>query len=91
MSEQTVQPPVAGDIPVQYFEGIPCLDLRQVTTPPKPLIAIIELIEREQTGDIVHVLMSRDPINLYPELVERGWTWTKQLTEDGSLRLILSH
>lgn len=69
---------MAGDVPVLWEAGAPCLDLRGIHTPPKPLVAIIELIERADTGDTVRVLMARDPINLYPELVERGWSWAKE-------------
>ncbi len=90
MKETPEIPPVAGDIPVLYLANSPHLDLRLVTTPPKPMVAIIELLEREETGDIVHVYMSRDPINLYPELVERGWSWSKTFATDGFLHLVLS-
>ena len=38
----------------------------------------------------VRVLIARDPVNLYPELLERGWSWTKERAEDGSLRLTLT-
>jgi hypothetical protein len=81
--------PVAGNVPVLWEEGALCLDLRGIDTPPKPLVAIVELIERADTGDRVRVLIARDPVNLYPELVERGWSWTKELAEDGSLCLTL--
>jgi hypothetical protein len=81
--------PVAGDVPVLWEAGALCLDLRGIETPPKPLVAIIELIERPDTGDTVRVLMARDPVHLYPELAERGWSWTKELAEGGGLCLIL--
>lgn len=84
------RPPVAGDVPVLWEAGALCLDLREFDVPPKPLVAIVELIERIDTGNTVRVIMARDPVNLYPELVERGWSWTKELAEDGSLRLILT-
>ncbi len=90
MSETVKRAPVAGDIPVLWESGALYLDLRGIDTPPKPLVAIVELIERTDTGDTVRVLIARDPINLYPELVERGWSWTKERAEDGSLRLTLT-
>ncbi|MBZ0217993.1 MAG: DUF2249 domain-containing protein [Fimbriimonadaceae bacterium] len=90
MSEEKIQPPVAGDIPVITIENSPGLDLRQVTTPPKPMVAVVELISRPDIGNIVHILMSRDPINLYPELTECGWSWSKEFAEDGTLRLTLT-
>ena len=82
--------PVAGDVPVLWEAGAPCLDLRRIDVPPKPLVAVVELIERADTGNTVRVLIARDPVNLYPELVERGWSWTKQVAPDGSLRLTLT-
>jgi hypothetical protein len=82
--------PVAGDVPVLWEAGALCLDLREIDVPPKPLVAIVELIDRADTGDTVRVLIARDPVNLYPELVERGWSWTKEFAEDGGLRLILT-
>jgi hypothetical protein len=81
---------VAGDIAVTSRRGVPCLDLRQVTVPPKPLVAILELLEHPGTGDKVLVLMSRDPVNLYPELVERNWNWQRRITDDGEYQLTLT-
>jgi len=90
VSETVKCAPVAGDIPVLWDAGALCLDLRGIDTPPKPLVAVVELIERSDTGDRVRVLIARDPVNLYPELVERGWSWSKEHAEDGSLHLTLT-
>jgi len=90
MSDNDPLSPVAGDVPVAWDDGVPLLDLRAVDTPPKPLVAIIELIERPTTGNCVHLLMARDPVHLYPELVERGWSWSKEQPEDGVFFLILN-
>ena len=90
MSDSDPLATVAGDVPVAWEEGIPSLDLRSIDTPPKPLIAIIELIERPGTGNRVHIRIARDPVHLYPELVERGWSWDKERSEDGSFSLILT-
>ncbi len=90
MSETEKHAPVAGDIPVLWHDGIPCLDLRGIDQPPRPLLAVIELIERPGTGDTVHVVIDRDPIHLFPELMERGWSWTKQSIGNGDLRLTLT-
>ncbi len=90
MSETVECKPVAGDVPVFREDGALCLDLRGIDTPPKPLVAVVELIERADTGDTVRVLIARDPVNLYPELIERGWSWTKEPAKDGGLLLILA-
>lgn len=90
VSEAVKRTPVAGDVPVLWDAGALCLDLRGIDTPPKPLVAVVELIERADTGNTVRVLIARDPVNLYPELVERGWSWSTERAEDGSLRLTLT-
>ena len=89
VSETVKRMPVAGDIPVIWEAGTLCLDLRGIETPPKPLVAIVELIERADTGNTVRVLIGRDPVPLYPELAERGWSWNKEPAEDGGLCLTL--
>ncbi len=81
---------VAGDIAVTRCRGMPCLDLRQVTVPPKPMVAILELLEHPGTGNAVFVLMSRDPVNLYPELVERNWSWQRRFKDNGEVHLTLT-
>ncbi|MDH5748074.1 MAG: DUF2249 domain-containing protein [Rhodospirillales bacterium] len=90
MIESEPRAPVAGDIPVLWQNGAPCIDLRGIDEPPRPLIAIIELIERPDTGDEVRVIMDRDPIHLYPELMERGWSWHKEFIGSRDLRLTLT-
>ncbi len=90
MSETEKPAPVAGDIPVSWRDGAPCLDLRGIGPPPRPLVAIIELIERPGTGDMVRIIIDRDPIHLFPELVERGWSWSKRFIGNGDLCLTLT-
>ncbi len=57
------------------------LDLRGME-PPRPMIAILRLIDQAAPSDPVIVALDREPIFLYPELVERGWAWT--VLDDGS-------
>ena len=90
MSEPVSRAPVAGDVPVLWKDGALCLDLRGIDTPPKPLVAVVELIERADTGNRVRVLFARDPVHLYPELTERGWSWIKERADDGGLCLTLT-
>ncbi len=89
MSETDKCAPVAGDIPVTCEAGMYCLDLREIDQPPRPLVAIVELIERCDADDIIRIQIARDPVNLYPELVERGWAWTGQESDGGEFHLIL--
>ncbi|MBF0094232.1 MAG: DUF2249 domain-containing protein [Alphaproteobacteria bacterium] len=78
--------------------GETVLDLRALP-PPGPFIAILRHIEglsREVPGEKggegergVLVRLSRDPKFLYPELVDRGWTWEPLPAPAGEVRLRL--
>ncbi|MBL6946608.1 MAG: DUF2249 domain-containing protein [Rhodospirillales bacterium] len=69
--------------------AIPTLDLRGLQ-PPQPAVAILKFIEGPDCGDAVLVRLEREPVFLYPELVERGWGWEPISSAPGdvSLRLI---
>ncbi len=57
--------------------------------PPEPMVAILARLERpgEQGPVIVHHF--REPVMLYPELAERGWTWDIVAGDPGEVRLVL--
>jgi hypothetical protein len=58
--------------------------------PPAPLVAIVELIDSIEGGTatvIVH--HERDPVLLYGELAERGWTIERIDSVPGEVRLKL--
>lgn len=42
-------------------------------SPPEPMVAILQLIERPGMEGPVIVHHNREPVNLYPELIEQGW------------------
>ena len=65
------------------------LDVRGLA-PPQPLVAILRLL-REQGGGgaIVTVHLDRDPVMLYPELAEIGWTAERLPGEPGGVVLRL--
>lgn len=81
--------PVAGGVAVWFEDGVAQLDVRGLE-PPRPMVAVVELIERLGTGDTVVVRFDRDPIHLYPELVERGWTWSRVPSTPDQVRLRLT-
>ena len=54
-------------------EGNYYLDLRG-QTPPQPLLAILRLCSGLDGTAVVVARLDRDPIYLYPELAEIGWT-----------------
>lgn len=64
------------------------MDLRSLE-PPGPMVAILSRIE---AGEIepFEVLLSRDPVFLYPELAERGWRAEAMPAAGGEVRLRLS-
>ncbi len=58
--------------------------------PPQPMLAILKLLEEPDTGDVVIVHHERDPVFLYPELAERGWSPATIPGESGEVRLRLT-
>jgi len=54
-------------------EGNHYLDLRG-QTPPQPLLAVLRLCSGLDETAVVVIRLDRDPIYLYPELAEIGWT-----------------
>lgn len=60
--------------------------------PPEPMVAILGHLERPGQAGPVTVHHDRNPIYLFPELAERGWTCQKipsVLCDPGEIRLIL--
>ena len=58
--------------------------------PPQPLVAILRLVhELGASGTAVLVHHDRDPVLLYPELAELGWSAERLPAEPGQVRLRL--
>jgi hypothetical protein len=49
------------------------LDLRGLD-PPEPMVTILNLIDAGDTAPVLIAHFDREPIFLYPELDDRGWT-----------------
>lgn len=64
------------------------LDLRGLE-PPEPMVAILRMIEGNSTVTEISVRLERDPVFLYPELEERGWSWEVLNAIEGDVRLRL--
>ncbi len=58
--------------------------------PPEPMVAILQLLEMPDVTALVVVHHDREPIFLYPELVERGWTHEIIPGNPGEVRLRLT-
>jgi len=50
------------------------LDVRGLE-PPDPMVRILTLIDSGQADDVLIVHLDREPIFLYPELEDRGWSY----------------
>ncbi len=49
------------------------IDVRGLA-PPQPMIKILNLIDSKASGPIVIAHLDREPVFLYPELDDRGWS-----------------
>ena len=64
------------------------LDVRGLP-PPEPMIAILRLIESDRHAGVIMAYLPRDPLPLYPELAERGWSATLLSAAPGDVRIRL--
>ena len=49
------------------------VDVRNLT-PPEPMVVILGLIDTGEADSVLTAHLDRDPIFLYPELDDRGWS-----------------
>ena len=64
------------------------IDVRGLA-PPRPLVAILRLVEAGPHEGVLVVHLHRDPVHLYGELAARGWTAETIPGEPGEVRLRL--
>ncbi|HKU85227.1 MAG TPA: DUF2249 domain-containing protein [Casimicrobiaceae bacterium] len=57
--------------------------------PPQPMVSILALVESISDATPVVVHHERDPLFLYPELAEIGWTSERLDAPEGEVRLLL--
>ncbi len=65
------------------------IDVRGLA-PPQPLVEILRLVESVNDAAPVIVHHDRDPVLLYPELAERGWSAETIEGDPGEVRLRLT-
>ncbi len=65
------------------------IDVRPLAA-PAPMIAILTLIDGGGHAGRIIVHHFREPHFLYPELAERGWSWTRVAGAPGEVRLVLT-
>lgn len=52
-------------------------------SPPEPMLRILDALERLHPGEALTAQMDRRPVFLFPELDERGYTYTCDLQKEG--------
>ena len=65
------------------------IDVRGLA-PPQPLVQILQLLHGLPRNAVVTVHHDRDPVLLYPELAQIGWTAERIAGAPGEVRLRLS-
>ena len=58
---------------VWYASDAVHIDVRGLE-PPEPMVAILRMIDGGGVDDVLIAHLDREPIFLYPELDQRGWT-----------------
>jgi Uncharacterized conserved protein (DUF2249) len=63
-----------SDVKIWKEEDVVHIDVRGLV-PPQPMVAVLSLLESEKVLDRIVVHIDREPIYLYPELEEYGWSY----------------
>lgn len=64
------------------------LDNRELE-PPEPLVRTLAAVEELQPGEVLSVLLCREPVFLFPKLGERGHEWQGGFDADGTTYKLL--
>lgn len=75
--------------PVWRNAGEVHIDVRGLAA-PQPMVSILRLLSVLPPSLPVVVHHEREPVYLFPELAERGWSWTSEPGEPGEVRLRLT-
>ncbi|MCP5367880.1 MAG: DUF2249 domain-containing protein [Hyphomicrobiales bacterium] len=78
-----------GEVPLRLVDGVAHLDVAGLA-PPQPLVAILRLIDGGHWRGEIAVSLPHEPIWLFPELDERGWSWRQGAGESDRFHLVLS-
>lgn len=82
-----------GSSPSAIFWGAPIEELELIEfEPPQLIVRILAALESLQAGDVLFVLLARDPGPLFPELAKRGHEWAGNFDASGAVyRLLVRH
>lgn len=74
---------VAAEVSTAHWPGpLMRLDNRGLT-PPEPMVKILGAAEAMQQGEVMEVLLDREPAFLFSQLAERGHEWRGGFDPDG--------
>ena len=68
--------------------GIVHIDVSDLPA-PDPFVAIMRLIAHPAVGDTVVFHNDQEPVHLFPELLDIGWTYRIEVNRPGSFRMSL--
>jgi len=51
--------------------------------PPEPMVRILATAEKMEPGEVMFVLLAREPLFLFPELIKRGHQWAGNFDDTG--------
>lgn len=72
----------------QWPEPSRYLDNRDLD-PPEPMVRALAALEELQPGEVLSVLLRREPVFLFPELGMRGHDWLGEFDTDGKTYKLL--
>ncbi len=58
--------------------------------PPQPMVEILSLLEKDKVRHSLIIYIDREPVNLYPELDERGWLHETTIIDADNYQISLS-
>ena len=83
-----VQPVPDHASPHQWPEPSRHLDNRDLD-PPEPMVRALAALEELLPGEVLSVLLRREPVFLFPELSKRGHDWLGKFQADGKTYRLL--
>lgn len=68
----------------------PVIDARELL-PPEPMLRVLEALPALRLGEVLTLLLYREPFPLYGKLQELGFTWRTTLSDDGTYTIEVRH
>jgi len=71
---------------IWHEDGLIHIDVSALPA-PDPFVAALRLIEHPGIGDEIVFHNDREPVHLFTELLEQGWTWRVETDRPGEFRM----